>query len=292
MSLDALVEIKPTGKTTGEVVWEWHMWDHPIQDYDPAKANFGDVATHPELININFGTATAASVSRQPLPMKDLPIRRMAVKFVAHPPRRSRAAATGPAAAAPVRWRGIGRGGRGSADWTHVNAVDYNADFDQIMISVRNLSEVWIIDHSTTTAEAAGHTSGRNGKGGDILYRWGNPQAIAPALLRSTTLRPARCPLDSQGLPGAGHMLVFNNGRRGPGGNFSSVDEIVLPVDARPLLARARREVWARRARVELRCAKPIRLLFEFHLRRHASAQWQYGNLLRLQRHPVRSDGR
>ena len=37
MSLDALVEIKPTGKTTGEVVWEWHMWDHTIQDYDPTK---------------------------------------------------------------------------------------------------------------------------------------------------------------------------------------------------------------------------------------------------------------
>ena len=59
MSLDALVEIKPTGKTTGEVVWEWHMWDHTIQDYDASKANFGDVAAHPELVNINYGTGTA-----------------------------------------------------------------------------------------------------------------------------------------------------------------------------------------------------------------------------------------
>ena len=59
MSLDALVEIKPTGKTTGEVVWEWHMWDHTIQDYDPTKANLGDVAAHPELVNINYGTGTA-----------------------------------------------------------------------------------------------------------------------------------------------------------------------------------------------------------------------------------------
>ena len=36
---DSIVEVKPTGKTTGEVVWEWHVWDHLIQDADPSKAN-------------------------------------------------------------------------------------------------------------------------------------------------------------------------------------------------------------------------------------------------------------
>ena len=51
---DSLLEIKPTGKTTGEVVWEWHLWDHLIQDHDSTKANFGDVAAHPELVDINF----------------------------------------------------------------------------------------------------------------------------------------------------------------------------------------------------------------------------------------------
>ena len=51
---DSLLEIKPTGKTTGEVVWEWHLWDHMIQDHDSTKANFGDVAAHPELVDINF----------------------------------------------------------------------------------------------------------------------------------------------------------------------------------------------------------------------------------------------
>ena len=39
--VDSLVEIRPTGKTTGEVVWEWHLWDHLIQDQDKSKANFG-----------------------------------------------------------------------------------------------------------------------------------------------------------------------------------------------------------------------------------------------------------
>ena len=52
---DSIVEIKPTGKTTGEVVWEWHAWDHLIQDVDPSKANYGDVGKHPELIDVNFG---------------------------------------------------------------------------------------------------------------------------------------------------------------------------------------------------------------------------------------------
>ena len=61
------------------------------------------MAAHPELVNINYGTVQPASVPRQPLPMKRPPIRRMAVKFVAHPRRRSLAAATGLSAAAPVR---------------------------------------------------------------------------------------------------------------------------------------------------------------------------------------------
>ena len=51
---DSIVEIKPTGKTTGEVVWEWHLWDHLVQDHDSTKANYGDVAAHPELVDINF----------------------------------------------------------------------------------------------------------------------------------------------------------------------------------------------------------------------------------------------
>ena len=59
---DSLVEIKPTGKTTGEVVWEWHLWDHLVQDFDKTKANFGNVAEHPELVNINYGEDELPSV--------------------------------------------------------------------------------------------------------------------------------------------------------------------------------------------------------------------------------------
>jgi hypothetical protein len=98
-----------------------------------------------------------------------------------------------------------------SVDWTHANAVFYDATLDQVMLSVRNFSEIWVIDHSTTTAEAAGHTGGRRGRGGDLVYRWGNPRAYglnAPQQLFGQH-NPSWIP---SGLPGAGHILVFDNG--------------------------------------------------------------------------------
>src|SRR5262249_25087820 len=51
---DAIFEVKKTGKTEGEIVWKWHVWDHLIQDNDAMKANYGNVAEHPELIDVNF----------------------------------------------------------------------------------------------------------------------------------------------------------------------------------------------------------------------------------------------
>lgn len=53
---DHIIEVKPTGPTSGDIVWEWHVWDHLIQDYDYSKANYGVIADHPELVDINFGT--------------------------------------------------------------------------------------------------------------------------------------------------------------------------------------------------------------------------------------------
>ena len=37
--VDHVIEVKQTGKTSGEIVWEWHLWDHVIQDFDSSKAN-------------------------------------------------------------------------------------------------------------------------------------------------------------------------------------------------------------------------------------------------------------
>jgi hypothetical protein len=54
---DKIVEIMPTGPTTGSVVWEWHIWDHLVQNVDANKANYqSSIVAHPELLNINYST--------------------------------------------------------------------------------------------------------------------------------------------------------------------------------------------------------------------------------------------
>ena len=210
---DSLVEVKPTGKTTGEIVWEWHVWDHLIQDFDKTKPNFGNVADHPELVNVNYGEDVLAPVRAS----KDGMDKLRSIGYLG----------TGaPASTAP----------HANPDWTHFNAVAYNSDLDQIVVTVHSFSEFWIIDHGTTTAEAVGHTGGKRGKGGDILYRWGNPRADNGGTRADRRLfAPHDAHWIPSGLPGEGHVLVFNNGMGRPGGNHSSVDEIVLPVNAKGL---------------------------------------------------------
>jgi len=173
-----LVEIRPLRPKGGEIVWEWHLWDHLIQDRDPRLRSFGKVEEHPELVNINGDS-----------------------------------------------------GHRRESDWNHANSVSFNPGLDQIALSVLRFSEIWIIDHSTTTEEAAGHSGGTGGRGGDLLYRYGNPQTYLGAGFadqqRLFNQHDARWIPD--GWPGAGNLTVFNNGRGRPDGEYSSVDEIRLP---------------------------------------------------------------
>ena len=116
------------------------------------------------------------------------------------------------------------------AFWNHMNSITYNAALDQVMVSVRGNSEIWIIDHSTTTAEAAGHTGGKHGKGGDLLYRWGNPAQYGSGTQNDQTLFQQHCAVwIDAGLPGAGDILIFNNGL---GRGYTTIDQITPPVDA------------------------------------------------------------
>ncbi len=204
---DAILEVQPTGKTTGKIVWEWHPFDHLVQDFDDKKANHGDVGAHPELIDINFGDSTLAAMVAKPEELDKL----RAIGYVG----------------------GAGRkGAPPQTDWLHVNSVAYNAALDQIMLSVFEFSEVWVIDHGTTTAQAAGHEGGKYGKGGDLLYRWGNPRAHRAGGVKDQKLfGQHNAQWIAKGLPGEGHLLVFNNGMKRTGGAYSTVDEVVLPVD-------------------------------------------------------------
>ena len=173
---DHIIEVKPIGTNDAEIVWQWHAWDHLVQDYDPAKDNYGVVEDHPGKININYvgGVGNAA----------------------------------------------------GRADWMHCNGIDYNPQLDQIALSCRSMNEIYIIDHSTTTEEAAGSTGGNAGKGGDILYRWGNPQVYHKGLSSDQQLFAQHdVQWVEQGHPEAGNLIVFNNGN-GRFPPYSSVDII------------------------------------------------------------------
>lgn len=171
---EKIVEIQPVGTDSGIIVWEWSTWDHLIQEFDNTKPNYGVVADHSELVNLNYTNSNPKQI-----------------------------------------------------DWLHFNAVDYNPDLDQIMISVHNFSEIWVIDHSTTTAQAASHTGGNKGKGGDLLFRWGNPRVYQHgSTLQQVFYGQHNAHWVVDGTPNAGKILVYNNGLNRPAGAYSTLEMI------------------------------------------------------------------
>ena len=177
---ESILEIQQTGPTTGQVVWEWHVMDHLVQDFDSSKLNYGVVSDQHRLVNINY----------PPIVLQ------------------------------------IG-------DWNHANGIDYDPINDWIVISAREQNELWVIDHSTTTAEAASSFGGARGKGGKLLWRWGNPEAYGRGTPADRQLFLQHDPrFVPPGYPGAGHITVFNNQYLA---NQSAVMEIELPVNAQGL---------------------------------------------------------
>lgn len=118
----------------------------------------------------------------------------------------------------------------GEADWWHSNALSYSPDRDQIIISNRNLDEFIIIDHSTTTEEAASSSGGNSGLGGDILYRYGNPEAYNQGTPEDKTLDAMHdVQFIPEGSPNSGKILIFNNQ---PEQGFSEIKIIDPEYDA------------------------------------------------------------
>lgn len=120
-----------------------------------------------------------------------------------------------------------------NTDWLHINSINYNATLDQILLSAHNNNEIWIIDHSTTTSEAATHSGGNAGKGGDLLYRWGNPRAYQRGNVSNQKLWGQHdAHWIEPNLSDAGKIMIFNNGINRSGGNYSSVDVISTALDS------------------------------------------------------------
>ncbi len=123
----------------------------------------------------------------------------------------------------------IVRLGGNKVDWLHFNGMDYNEDLDQIVLSCLGTSEIYFIDHSTTTAEAKTSTGGNRGKGGDILYRLGNPVQYNGSGTR-TFYEQHNVHWIDEGKPGAGNIMVFNNRNVDAFDNgFTPVYEISFP---------------------------------------------------------------
>ena len=165
--MDMILEVDPQGNS----VWKWNIKDHMIQERDPGLPNYGIIAEHPELLDMD-----------------------------------------GPLQA---------------TDWSFtesfmINSFDYNADLDQIAISVRKMSEIIIIDHSTTTEEAAGSTGGNSGKGGDILWRWGNPENYGQGNQNDRQLYYQHNPNWIEHGPYTGMLTCYNNGRDRPISSFDN----------------------------------------------------------------------
>jgi len=64
-----------------------------------------------------------------------------------------------------------------NGDWMHANGITYDHKRDLIFMTVNFYDEVWVIDHSTTTAQASTPIGGDYAVGGDLVYRFGNPAA-------------------------------------------------------------------------------------------------------------------
>lgn len=151
---ESLIEVNPE---SNEVVWEWHSFDHIVQDEFPNLSTYGIINENPQLIDVNYGK-------------------------------------------------------KNNGDLMHCNGIDYDVHKDVIYLSSNKYSEVWVIDHSTTTAQAKTGTGGNYNKGGDLVYRFGNPEAYRNVYGKRLFYKNHFPNFLEDGVAGAGNVLILNNG--------------------------------------------------------------------------------
>ena len=185
---DGVVEVD----MDGNVIWEWNITDHLVQDINDTLPNFGVVSEHPGKMDPNFAN-------------------------------------------------GVG------GDWIHINSLDYNETLDHVVVNNSRFSESYVIDHGATFVPGDPEESIAlaAGEAGDFIFRWGNP-CVYDAGTCPTSINEGQSSTNGHqqvffshdiqwirereigmgdGLPGAGNMLIFNNGARQLGTTFSSIIE-------------------------------------------------------------------
>lgn len=214
MWLDSVLEIRRDADA--EVVWEWRAEDHLVQDRDPELPGYGSPFEHPERIDINADHRDRPPLTLEQMRERDELLRQMQALGY------SDGEEEGQADARPGH----------APDWLHTNAVAYHPEYDLVVLSSPHLNELWILDHSTTTAEARGSQGGRWGRGGDLLWRWGNPRNYGAGGDGDCALFYQHDPTWVTGTrAGELRLLVFNNGSARPASEYSSLEELVLPFD-------------------------------------------------------------
>lgn len=199
-----ILELRPDGRGSAEIVWRWSLWDHCVQDYDSTKDNYvSSIRDHPEAFDINHcPTGGIAAARNESLLFPNVGIETSSST--------------------------LQNSVRGEKDWLHANSISYDCVRDQIVISLNTVSEIIIVDHSTSMEESKGHEGGKSGKGGEILYRWGNPQNYQVGSRMDQVLYNQHSVQFLRDVPGDGNILLFNNGKI-PNRKWSSIDEIELP---------------------------------------------------------------
>jgi hypothetical protein len=173
VEMDAIVEVD----RNGDVIWEFHFKDHVVQDVSAGASNHvgrgRSIGDYPGRLDINFGVV--------------------------------------------------------KEDYLHLNGIDYNPANGHLAISSNNTHEIYIVDHDGTFVAGDVKESMRlaASDAGDFLYRFGSPanygQGKYPYYSKNKTPMLEHAGHKQiggnhdiqwikDGLPGAGNLLLFNNG--------------------------------------------------------------------------------
>ncbi|MBK8179779.1 MAG: aryl-sulfate sulfotransferase [Planctomycetes bacterium] len=154
---DVVVEIARQEPTGGKIVWTWRSCDHLVQDQREKGRDFGVIAEMPGRIDINADHRFDAPETEAE--RKSREEREAMMHGLGYGGGQADGAAGGDVAAvdapapAPASPRSSRRTSTTPTGCTPTGSTT-SPEQDLIVLSSPHLSEIWVIDHGTTTAEA------------------------------------------------------------------------------------------------------------------------------------------